>query len=129
MEMPVLCSAGIHGHNPWQGSGLCFGAAIVGGSGNGSGAAVGWARSRGPSHTQERAGGQAVSREAEPCPSKGPGQGCRPHAAGKSSACNAAVGNARSSSRLRLSSNSVGDNGSVALAEALKVNHSLQSLE
>lgn len=28
-----------------------------------------------------------------------------------------------------LSSNSVGDNGSVALAEALKVNHSLQSLD
>lgn len=30
---------------------------------------------------------------------------------------------------LRLSSNSVGDNGSMALAEALRVNHSLQSLE
>lgn len=30
---------------------------------------------------------------------------------------------------LRLSSNSVGDNGSIALAEALRVNHSLQSLE
>lgn len=30
---------------------------------------------------------------------------------------------------LRLSSNSVGDSGSIALAEALRVNHSLQSLE
>lgn len=30
---------------------------------------------------------------------------------------------------LRLSGNSVGDNGSIALAEALRVNHSLQSLE
>lgn len=77
-----------------------------------------------------------MNREAEP--SKGrptkllgswAGQGCRPQAAGRSSACNTAVGNALLSSCLRLSSNSVGDSGSVALAEALKVNHSLQSLE